>query len=71
MDRALELEHLRKANEDIANAHVRIDRQCELVARLQEHGHDPTMAESVLQTMRDSLAAMEEHHRLIVSELSR
>lgn len=66
----MELVHLRKAEVDIANACERIERQRELIARLQEHGHDLTAANSFLQTMRDLLAAMEEHRRLIVSELS-
>jgi len=38
-------------------------------ARLEVHGHDVTAANSVLQTMRQTLAVMEDHRRLILSEL--
>jgi hypothetical protein len=68
MDRATELTHLRKAEEDISKAHERIERQC---ARLREQGHDVTAANSMLRTMRDTLAVMEAHRQLIEKELSR
>jgi predicted nuclease with TOPRIM domain len=71
MDRATELTHLRKAEEDISKAHERIERQCALIARLREQGHDVTAANSMLRTMRDTLAVMEAHRQLIEKELSR
>jgi hypothetical protein len=69
MDRAVEEEHLRKAEANIAQGRDRTERQTLLVARLEVHGHDVTAANSVLQTMRQTLAVMEDHRRLILSEL--
>jgi hypothetical protein len=71
MDRALELRHLHKAEEDISKARERIDRQRELIARLHEDGHDLTTANTLLQTMCDTLTVMKEHRELIMKELSR
>ena len=71
MDRATELTHLRKAEEDIVKASERIDRQLDLIARLREGGHDLTTANAVLATMRDTLTVMKEHRELIEKELSR
>jgi hypothetical protein len=71
MDRAVEEEHLRKAEADIAEAHARIERQRTLLARLEMQGHDTATAKSVLQTMHETLALMEQHRRLILQELSR
>jgi len=70
MDRALELEHLRKAEEGIAKARGHIQRQRKLIARLRKHSHDLTTANALLETMHDTLAAMEQHRKLIVKELS-
>jgi hypothetical protein len=70
MDRQAEEEHLRKANADIAKAHDCVERQRLLVARLQDHGHDTTTAIAVLQTMRETLHAMEQHRQTILKELS-
>jgi len=69
MDRAVEEEHLRKAETEIAQGRDRIERQTQLIARLAADGHDVTTAQSLLQTMRETLAAMEQHRQLIVSEL--
>ena len=71
MDRALEEEHLRKAKADIAEARARIERQQALVARLERDGHDTATAKSLLQTMHETLAVMEEHQRLIVAARAR
>jgi hypothetical protein len=69
MDRALELVHLHKAEVDIAKARERIECQIELIDRLREHGHDLATANALLQTMCETLAAMEQHREIIVKEL--
>jgi hypothetical protein len=71
MEKREELRHLRRADADIAAARSRIERQLELVGRLQEHGHDAETARSVLQTMRETLQLMEDHRELILKELGR
>jgi hypothetical protein len=71
MDRAIEQEHLRKADTDIAEARQRIERQHALVAHMAGNGHDTAMAKELLQTMRETLVAMEEHRDQIIKELSR
>ena len=69
MNRATELEHLRKADADIADGLKRVERQQELIARLQAQGHDVTTAKTLLATMQETLAAMEQHRLAIVQEL--
>ena len=71
VDRATEQEHLRKAEAGIAEANGRIDRQRALLARLESDGHDTGMAKDLLQTMCETLAAMEQHRQLILEELGR
>jgi hypothetical protein len=71
MDRAIEQEHLRKAEADISEARERIERQRALVARMVEDGHDAIIAKELLETMRNSLAAMEQHRDQIIKELAR
>jgi len=71
MDRKSELEHLRVADANIAAARERIERQISIVARLTEGGHEVTTAQAILQTMRDTLEAMEEHRRSIKKEIAR
>jgi hypothetical protein len=71
MDHAQEQEHLRKADADIAGARERIERQRTLIARMEENGHNVTTAKALLQTMRETLAVMEEHRQTILDELSR
>jgi hypothetical protein len=70
MDRAMELEHLEKAQTDIAKGRERIERQIELVERLGRDGHDQSTATALLETMLQTLAVMEEHRLIIVKELS-
>jgi hypothetical protein len=69
MNRALEFEHLRKAEHDIAKGRERIARQSQLIETLVCHGQDTTTAQAVLATMRHTLSVMEEHRLLIVKEL--
>jgi hypothetical protein len=64
------ISHLRKAEADLVAARERIKRQEELMSPLQEHGHDTSTAQSVLQTMRDTLTLMEEHRALILDGLA-
>jgi hypothetical protein len=71
MDRYNELKHLRSADADIAGARDRIQRQIDLVARLQMNGHDAAAAQSMLQTMHETLRLMEDHRELILKELAR
>jgi hypothetical protein len=70
MQRAKELEHLARAETDIAKAQERIERQIELIERLRRNGHDASAATSMLETMHQTLAVMEEHRLLIKKELS-
>jgi hypothetical protein len=70
MNRTLELEHLRRAEEDISKGHERLARQTQLIADLERHGHDATTAKAMLATMHNTLSVMEEHRRLIMKELS-
>ncbi len=69
MDRALELEHLRKADTDIARARERVVRQVLLIERLDSRGRDISIGQSFLDTMRRTLSVMEEHRLLILREL--
>ncbi len=69
MQDAREVNHFRIAEEKLADARERVARQRELIARMVERGHDVIMAESVLVTMRETLAAMEKHYLIIVREL--
>lgn len=69
MDRDIELAHLRKADADIADARERIAQQARLVARLEEGGHDAAVARALLDTMRQTLEAMETNRRIILVSL--
>jgi hypothetical protein len=71
MDRETELEHLRKAEAGIAKAHERIEHQEAILATLKEGGHDLTTAMTLLETMRETLTAMQQHRQLILQELDR
>jgi hypothetical protein len=71
MNRSEELKHLRRADSEVAGARDRIQRQVTLIGRLEEHGHDVPAAQSVLQTMRQTLRLMEDHRELIIKELAR
>jgi hypothetical protein len=69
MNRALELVHLRKAEEDLAKGRERVTRQDQLIQDLERHGHDATTAKAVLATMHETLLVMEQHRQLIMKEL--
>jgi hypothetical protein len=69
MDRDVELEHLRKADADIADARERVARQVRLIARIEDAGRDTATARSLLETMRRTLTAMETNRRIILGAL--
>jgi hypothetical protein len=71
MDRAIEEEHLRKAEAGIAQAIDRIERQRQLIERMAADGHDVTTATSMLQTMQETLDVMKQHRQAILKELAR
>jgi hypothetical protein len=69
MDREQEQQHLKQANADIADGHDRVMRQRALVARMHARGQDTEVAEALLATLRSTLAAMENHRRIILDRL--
>ena len=71
MNKSDEIKHLRRADVDIAEVRNRIERQAELIVRLEERGRDAVAARSVLLTMRETLRLMEDHRELIMKELAR
>jgi len=68
MEKATELDHLKKAEADIAEAQDRIAKQRALIEKLREDGHDTRTAEKLLHTMLQSLEAME-GHRIVILEM--
>jgi hypothetical protein len=70
MDEGMERSHLRKAEADIADARVRIQRQEQLILRLEMDGHNAEIAKSLLETMQETLRAMEQHRGFILGQLS-
>jgi|307.fasta_scaffold37631_3 hypothetical protein len=69
MHRDIEFEHLRRADATIAAALERVERQTSLVAQLRDSGHETATAASVLQTMHDTLAVMQQHRQIIEKEI--
>jgi hypothetical protein len=69
MDQEQERKHLKQANADIADAHDRVMRQRALLARMRPRGQDTELAEVFLATLRNTLAAMENHRRVILDRL--
>jgi NAD(P)-dependent dehydrogenase (short-subunit alcohol dehydrogenase family) len=68
MDDEQKRRHLRKADEDIAAAWRRIDEQRDRIAKMATDGHKTETGEALLQTMMDSVHAMEDHRRTILRE---
>ena len=64
-----EFAHLVQANEHVAGAKERIQKQRKLIERLTAKGHDVRNAESLLSVLSGSLAAFESHRRLILDRL--
>ena len=66
----LEHEHLRDARQHVRDAKKRVAKQTSLLKELVKHGHDTRQAEELLNGMKQTLAAMEEHHALLVQRTS-
>jgi len=62
-------DHLAQAVRDLAAARDRVEQQQRVIATLQAHGHDTTTAESLLETMLQTVRTMEDHRRVILKEL--
>jgi hypothetical protein len=58
------------ADRHIAEADARILRQHRLVERLAAAGHDTGLAETLLETLQRSLAALQAHRRVIQAEIA-
>ena len=69
MDQEQEQQHLKQANADIADAYDRVRHQHALIARMSARGQDTALAEALLATLRNTLAAMENHRRIILDRL--
>jgi len=61
-------EKLATAGDHIATAESLIARQLSLLAQLQRDGHDIETAQSLLETMRQSLHQMHVHRQIIEGE---
>jgi len=71
MDQAELYGELDKAEADIVDGHARIERQRRLIAHLGRDGHNTEAAEELLQVLQQTLGAMEEHRRIIMTQLGR
>jgi hypothetical protein len=69
MDQEQEQQHLKQANADIADAYDRVRHHRALIARMSARGQDTALAEALLATLRNTLAAMENHRRIILDRL--
>lgn len=68
---AREQADLVKADDHIAEAVARIERQEKLIWRLERDGHDIKQAEILLKTLKDGLKVMGDHRAQIVVEIAR
>jgi hypothetical protein len=66
----MEHDHLAQANRHIADAERRVAGQEALIERLLEQGQDVTLAETLLRTFEDSLAAQRSHRVLILKAIA-
>ena len=64
-----EFAHLVQADEHVAGAKERIDKQRKLIERLTAGGHDVKDAESFLFALTGALSAFESHRHLILNRL--
>mgnify|MGYP005817339777 CR=1 FL=1 len=69
MDRTTELKHLIDADKRVAQGEHHIARQEQLIAELDIHGHDATMARTLLDTFRRCQAEHVAHRNLVLREL--
>lgn len=71
LDLATEKTELAKANRDITEGEDRIRHQAELVQRLRAAGQDMAVAERLLVTLQQTLAAWKDHRDLILMAIAR
>ena len=64
-----EFAHLVQADEHVAGAKERIDKQRKLIERLAAEGHSVKDAENFLSAMTGALSAFESHRLLILNRL--
>ena len=64
-----ELAHLAQADQHIAGAKERINKQEELIERLAAKGHSVRDAENLLSALTGVLRAFESHRLLILKQL--
>ena len=69
VDRALEVEHLRLADEHLDVARRSVEKQETIVDRLATAGLDVEQAVKLLEVMRDTLREFERHRQLIVDAI--
>jgi hypothetical protein len=67
---ATEREHLAQATRHIARAEEMVGEQRSLIARMDEAGHDIKLAESLLETMQNTLQRMYEHRAMIEAAIA-
>ena len=66
-----EFAHLAQADQHIAGAKERIDKQRKLIERLAAGGHSVRDAEGFLSALTGVLSAFESHRLLILNQLRR
>ena len=71
MDRSMEFRHLAEAERHIMLGAQHISKQELCIADLEVHGHDSTLARSLLETFRLTQAEHVAHRDRILRELSR
>jgi hypothetical protein len=59
-----------QADRHIAQAEAHIARQLELIRTMSRRGHDTTVAEAMLQTVRETRGLMQDHRRRILAALA-
>ena len=67
----VERAHLVKADRDIAEGGRRVSAQVLLIERLRVGGHSTGDAENLLQTLRQTLQAWQNHRDLILQAIAR
>ena len=69
MDRAILLEHLARAEEHVVLAQEHVQQQRDLVTRLQNDGHDTTMARALLEQFERLLVMHADDRDRLAKEL--
>ena len=70
LELARERDSLAKADRDLSEGEERITRQIALVERLRQDGHSVTEAQSLLDTLQQTLQIWREHRALIVQRIA-